>query len=142
MKTKIQQALLGGIAGTAAMTVIMFLAPMMGIPKMNAAEMLSGMMGMPLMVGWIMHFMIGIIFATLYAFIFIKLLAATKSNIVKGIIFGIAVFAVAQLAMTMMGKCLLCMPNGGISMFIGSLMGHVIFGIIVALIVKEKPAKA
>ena len=48
------------------MSMIMFIGPMMGMPKMNAAEMLSGMMRVPVLVGWVMHFMIGLIFALAY----------------------------------------------------------------------------
>lgn len=142
MKTKIEQALIAGIAGTAAMTMLMFIAPMMGIPKMNAAEMLSGMIGVPIIIGWVMHFMIGVIFAALYTFFSARILNKTESNVMKGVIFGLMVFAVAQLAMVMMGQCILCMPNGGISMFMGSLMGHILYGIVVVLIVKERVVKA
>ncbi|MBG0780957.1 MAG: hypothetical protein H0S84_01675 [Bacteroidales bacterium] len=51
------------------MTLIMMVGPMMGMPKMNPATMLSMMMGFPLIVGWIMHFMIGLILcADVYLF--------------------------------------------------------------------------
>jgi len=69
MKTKIQKTIVGGIAGTGIMTLIMLMAPMMGIPKMNPPEMLSGMLGLPLIIGWIMHFMIGIVFASFYVYV-------------------------------------------------------------------------
>ena len=69
MKTKIQKSVLGGLVGTAVMTLVIFLAPMMGMPKMNPAEMLSSMMGVPILIGWIMHFMTGIIFALGYVFL-------------------------------------------------------------------------
>ncbi len=52
MLVKIPKALLGGITGTTAMSLFMMLAPLMGIPKMNPAQMLSSMMGFPIWVGW------------------------------------------------------------------------------------------
>tara|TARA_R110001583_G_scaffold50403_4_gene157359 strand:+ start:127 stop:282 length:156 start_codon:yes stop_codon:yes gene_type:complete len=41
MILKIQKALLGGIIGTAAMSLFMMLAPLMGIPKMDPPQMPS-----------------------------------------------------------------------------------------------------
>ncbi|HVA98364.1 MAG TPA: DUF6789 family protein [Bacteroidia bacterium] len=138
MKTKISQALLGGVIGTAAMTMIMFMAPMMGIPKMNPAEMLSGMMGAPLIVGWMMHFMIGIIFAAAYVFILSSMLSKIKSKLAKGAIFGIIAFVFAQLVMSMMGKCILCMPSDiRMAMLMGTLLGHLVYGVVTAQFVKD-----
>lgn len=140
MTNKIQKAIIGGIIGTAVMTMVMFIAPMMGMPKMNPAEMLSMMMGIPIAVGWIMHFMIGLIFALTYTFIFINVVKKLSNNILKGAIFGIAVFIFAQIAMAIMGSMLGGMPPMEGSMLLimtGSIVGHVIFGIVVALFVKE-----
>ena len=69
MNTKIQKTILAGIIGTAVMTLVMMIAPMMGMPKMCPPVMLSGMSGMPVFVGWIMHFMIGIVFAFAYTYL-------------------------------------------------------------------------
>jgi hypothetical protein len=140
MTTKIKQSLIGGIVGTAVMTMVMFIAPMMGMPKMNPPEMLSMMMGFPIVVGWLMHFMIGIIFAMAYAFFFINVVKKIGSNILKGAIFGFAVFVFAQIAMAIMGSLMGGMPpmeGSMMLMMIGSIIGHVIFGITVALFVKE-----
>lgn len=139
MKNKIQQAIFGGIIGTAVMTVVMFIAPLMGMPKMSPPQMLSAMMGFPITVGWIMHFMIGVIFALVYAFIFINLVKKIN-NILRGAIFGLVVFFFAQMAMAIMGFMLGGMPPMEGSMMlimIGSIMGHLIFGIVVAQFVKE-----
>lgn len=139
METKIKQSVIGGIAGTAVMTMVMFVAPMMGMPKMNPAAMLSVMMGLPLSIGWIMHFMIGIIFALTYAFLFIPLVKKVNNNMLKGAIFGLAAFVFAQIAIAIMGAMLGGMPpmeDSMMLMMIGSIAGHVIFGIAVALFVK------
>lgn len=139
METKIKQSVIGGIAGTAVMTMVMFVAPMMGMPKMNPAAMLSVMMGLPLSIGWIMHFMIGIIFALTYAFLFIPLVKKVNNNMRKGAIFGLAAFVFTQIAIAIMGAMLGGMPpmeDSMMLMMIGSIAGHVIFGIAVALFVK------
>ena len=94
MNTKISKSILGGIVGTIIMSFVMMIAPMMGMPKMSPPDMLAGMMGMPVMVGWVMHFMIGIIFALAYTYLF-----APKVKIgnllVKGAVFGFVVFIFA-----------------------------------------------
>lgn len=65
MDTRVKKSILAGIVATAVMTVIMFMAPLMGMPKMNPPRMFSGMIGLPIFMGWIMHFAVGIIFASL-----------------------------------------------------------------------------
>ena len=144
MSNKITQAIIGGIVATAVMTAVMMIAPMMGIPKMSPPAMLSMMMGFPIVVGWMMHFMIGIIFAIAYAFFFIKVVKKISNNILKGAIFGFAVFIFAQIAIAMMGAMMGGMPPMEGSMMlimIGSIMGHIIFGITVAMFVKEQVAE-
>ena len=140
MTNKIQKTIIGGIIGTAVMTAVMMIAPIMGMPKMSPPAMLSMMMGIPITVGWLMHFMIGIIFAIAYTFFFINAVRKISSNILKGAIFGMAVFLFAQIIMAIMGMMFPMPPMEGsmMLMMIGSIMGHVIFGITVALFVKEK----
>ena len=136
MKTKIQKSVLGGLVGTAVMTLVIFLAPMMGMPKMNPAEMLSSMMGVPILIGWIMHFMTGIIFALGYVFLLSNLIKKINSKVLKGAIFGIVVFIFAQVMMTLMEAVMGGMPapqGNMLLMFIGSVMGHLVYGIVTVL---------
>jgi len=140
MVVKIQKGLVGGITGTAIMSLFMMLAPMMGMPKMDPAQMLSSMMGFPVLIGWVMHFMIGIIFAMAYVFFFNTLANKITNKILKGSIFGIAVFIFAQIMMGIMEAVLGGVPpmeGNMVFMMIGSIAGHMIFGIVVALVVKE-----
>lgn len=142
MKTKIKQSVIGGIVGTAVMTMIMFLAPMMGMPKMNPAEMLSGMMGFPIIIGWFMHFMIGVTFALGYVLFFNKLLKKINSKVLKGAIFGFSVFIFAQVMMAMMGAIIGGMPSpegNMLLMAIGSIIGHLVYGVVTVLFLGLKP---
>lgn len=141
MKTKISQAVIGGLVGTAAMTMVMFIAPMMGLPKMSPPAMLSMMMGVPLFAGWIGHFMIGIIFTIMYAFLLYPLLKKVSGRVLKGIVFGLAAFIFAQIAMAVMGAMLGGMPAPEGSMVLvlmGSVIGHLVFGVVAAQFVVEK----
>lgn len=141
MKTKIQKSVLGGLVGTAVMTLIMFIAPMMGMPKMNPAEMLSGMLGVPTFLGWIMHFMIGIVFAASYVFIISELLKKVNSKVINGALFGLIVFVFAQIMMMMMKSLMggMASPEGNMAlMMIGSIMGHLVYGVVTVALVKVK----
>jgi len=139
MKTKISQAVIGGIVATLAMTMVMFVAPYMGLPKMNAAAMLSMMMGVPVPIGWGIHFMIGIVFALAYVFLFVPILKKVNNRIVKGTIFGLAVFVFAQLMIAVMGAIFggMSSPEGSMLLvLIGGIIGHIIYGIVVSLLIK------
>ena len=140
MSDKIKQSLIGGIVGTAAMTLMTWIAPLMGFPKMSPPDMLAGMLGLPVFAGWLMHFMIGVIFALAYAFLFIKVVRKISSKILKGALFGLVVFVFAQIMMAIMEAIFGGMPAMGGSMIlimIGSIMGHLVYGVVVALFNKE-----
>lgn len=143
MNTKIIQSLIGGVIGAAVMSIVMWAAPMIGIPKMSPPDMLSMMLGVPMIIGWFMHFMIGIIFAMTYAFFFINLVKKIGNSIFRGIIFGIAVFIFAQIMLAILGAIMKGMPPMEGSMLlimVGSIIGHIVFGIVVAFFVKEEIA--
>lgn len=139
MKTKISQSLVGGIVATTVMSAVMMLAAMMGMPKMSPPQMLATIMGVSMAVGWLMHFMIGVVFALSYAFLFIKVVRRINSKILKGAIFGMAAFIFAQIAMAMLDAMMGGLPpmEGNVALIMtGNILGHVIFGIVVALFVK------
>ena len=141
MPNKFTQAIIGGIVATITFTLVTIIAPVMGMPKMSPPAMLSMMMGVPIAVGWLMHFMIGIIFALVYAFFFIKVVKKINSNILKGVIFGFAVFIFAQIAMAILGAMMGGMPpmEGNMMLImIGSAIGHIVYGIVVVMFVKEQ----
>ncbi|MHB0962029.1 MAG: DUF6789 family protein [Gemmatimonadaceae bacterium] len=120
-----------GVAGTAVMTMVgLWGAPMMGMPAMNPADMLAGAMGGQPVVGWMAHFMIGIVLAGGYALVAGWLPGPAAA---RGALYGVAPWLMAQLAvMPMMG-----MPvfSGSVAMAMGSLVGHLVYGAIVGSIV-------
>lgn len=59
MKQTLFPILKGGIVATAAMTMLMLIAPMMGMPETPIGNMLARFMGIPVWMGWVMHFVIG-----------------------------------------------------------------------------------
>ncbi len=140
MSDKKRQSLIGGIIGTAAMTLITLMAPLMGFPKMSPPDMLAGMLRLPIFAGWLMHFMIGVIFALAYIFLLQKKLQKISNRYVKGTVFGIIVFVFAQVMMLLMGAMFTSMPSpaGSLAlMVLGSAIGHVVYGITVVLFSKD-----
>jgi uncharacterized BrkB/YihY/UPF0761 family membrane protein len=128
----------GGIVATLAMTMLMLAAPMMGMPKMNVGEMLSGMMGLPVAVGWILHFMIGVIFALIYSWVFNSKLPI-GNYMLRGIVYGALVFIFAQIMFAVM-RAMGIMPSMGgdmVKSIAESLMGHLLFGFVLSFFFKD-----
>lgn len=125
------------------MTIVMMIAPMLGMAKMDPPAMVSGMMGMPIAVGWIMHFIIGIVFAASYVYFFRSKLPIANKYL-KGIVFGIIIAILAKIGITIMEA----MAGGGtpepegsmVPMILALVFGHVIFGIVVELTAQEPKA--
>lgn len=65
-----QRAVVAGIVGTLVMTAIgVWVAPMLGLPRMNPAEMVAESMGGQLALGWVAHLLIGVVLAVIYGFV-------------------------------------------------------------------------
>lgn len=128
MKPNVGRVILGGFAGTLAITFLMYIgAPMMGLPKMDIAAMLGRMLG-----GWsmgmLMHFINGtIIFPLIYGYFVFRKLPGTPY--LKGIIWGITLWVLAQLiVMPMMGAGIFGLKMAGTMSAVGSLVGHAVYG--------------
>jgi hypothetical protein len=140
-------AIVAALAGTAVFTMVMLLAPRMGMPKMDIVGLLGSMFGREnRALGWVMHVMMGIVFGLIYAFLWsIGIGAPTWLG---GLVFGAAQWLVVGLIMGLMiplmhagirsGKVMApgyWMTNaGGVLAFVGGLMGHMIFGLVIALV--------
>ena len=130
MSIDVNRTIVAGVAGTAVMTAVgLWVAPMMGIPRMNPAAMLAGVMGGIAVLGWMAHFMIGTILAGVYALVAPKLAGPPA---VRGALYGIAPFLMAQIVVIpMMGMPLF---SGSVVMAMGSLIGHLVYGAVVGQI--------
>lgn len=136
----ISSAVIAGLAATAAMTVFTFMAPLMGV-EMNIPKMLAGTMGAPVIVGWVAHFMIGVILAVSFAVVYYPNFGSSN-KIKSGAIFSLIPWLMAQLIIMPMMAIL----NGGSysdGLFSGSmvlagasLMGHLLFGVVLGLLYK------
>jgi len=144
-----KKALLAGFVATMAMTMLMYVAPMMGMPKMDIAAMLGGMLGggMPepiggaWLMGMLMHFVNGtVIFPLIFGFLLYSRFPGAPA--VKGILWGLILWFLAQaMVMPIMGAGFFASnaPQPFMTVF-GSLIGHVIYGTILGLIYGSQPA--
>ncbi len=138
MKPNLKTTLIGGLIATTAMTMIMLMAPMMGMPEMPIGKMLADFMHLPVFFGWTIHFMIGLIFAFIYSILPGKILP--NQNLIRGILFSTIPFLMAQLMiMPMMGMGIFTSGAGEMQMKLvfGSLIGHLIYGIALGLTIKK-----
>jgi uncharacterized membrane protein YagU involved in acid resistance len=123
VQIKWAKAVTAGIVGTLVMTGVgLFLAPMMGMPRMNPADMLAMQMGGNALLGWIGHLMIGTILAIGYAIVAGRLPGPAP---VRGALYGLAPWLMAMVVV---------MPMMGMGLFagwMGSLIGHMVYGAVV-----------
>jgi uncharacterized membrane protein YagU involved in acid resistance len=85
-----------GLVATAAMTMFMVFAPYVGLPKMDIGTMLGTMLGDHVVLGWVMHFVMGAIFAFFYALIFNGWLPVINDS-ARGALYGIIVFVFSEM---------------------------------------------
>jgi len=132
------RAIVAGLVATAAMTMLIYMAPHMGMPNMDIAGMLGSvmnggqapaMMSGPWLIGMMMHFVLGtLLFPLLYAYFVYGLLPGKPWA--KGLIWGVALWAVMQvMPLPMMGKGFFAGKTPEPLLFVmGTLMGHLLYG--------------
>lgn len=138
MRPTIIRVSIAGLLGTVAMSLVIMVLPLLGLPKMSPPAMLAMMLSLPVWVGWLMHFMIGILFAVLYGYLG-RWMSKIASQSLRGLLLGMLAFVVAQLALTGLGS-LFPMPAIAGSVtgnLLVSLMGHLVFGITVSAIIGQ-----
>jgi len=139
-------ALVAGVVGTILMTMVMAMAPRMGLPKMDIIGMLGTMFGKPnRTLGTSMHLMMGVIFAIVYAFLWDA--GIGSATLLAGIVFGAAHWMITGMMMggipmmhvgiksgNVPAPGLYMTNNVGVMAFVGGLIGHMVFGLVVALV--------
>lgn len=144
---------LSGFLATAAMTALMYAAPMMGLPKMDIATMLGTMFlaspGPAFWLGMMIHFMMGtLLFPAVYRFV---LQPGGGSGTHLGALWGFILWGVANLmVMPMMGGIHPMVKSGmmpapgflmlklGVMAPVGSLIGHLVYGALLGKLAGSK----
>lgn len=145
MKTKFSfsSAVLAGLIATTAMTLFMFMAPSMGI-EMNIPAMLAAMFKAPVIVGWLMHYMIGTLLAINFAVLFVPKYGKPNPGL-TGIIFSILPWLMAQIiVMPIMGllngeSYFTWFFSGSMVLAFASLIAHMVYGLVLGYFYKPAP---
>ena len=135
MKSQYGRAIVGGLAGTVAMTLMMmFVAPMMGV-HMDIAKNLADMMGSSHAAGLAVHFFNGaVLFPTIFVFALLRFLPGT--TLVKGLIWGGILWAMLEiLVMPMMGMGIFGSSGPGMKGAVAALLAHLVYGALLGWIV-------
>ena len=140
-------AVVAGVIGTLAMTLVMTMAPSMGLPKMDIVGMLGSMFQTDgnRSLGWGMHLMMGIIFSLIYAALWS--VGIGSATLLWGLVFGAVHWLGAGMMMggvpamhagvkagTVDAPGVFMLNTGGPMAFMGGLIGHLVFGLVVALV--------
>ncbi len=139
-------AIISGIAGTLAMSMLMSLAPKMGLPNMDIVGMLGSVFGKPnRILGWALHMMMGAVFALIYANLWALGLGAPNLGI--ALVFGSIHWILVGMAMAMVpvmhvgirngtiaAPGLWMINQGGLMSFAGGLAGHWVYAAVMVLV--------
>lgn len=146
MPTKKPQIISGMIAGLLATVVLSMLMAMktkMGVmPGLNPVHMLSEMfaqkMGLEpnIMIGWVMHFMIGSV-AWGGAFAVLNNVLPGTSQITKGISWGIAAWFMMMIGPMPMSGAGLFGLNIGVMAPVMTFFLHIVFGVVLGAVFKK-----
>ena len=137
LKNKMQQAFVAGIIGTGVMTGIFYTAHWLGLPFVDHAGMFEFALGVTPIVGELLNFALGIGFALFYAFAFMLALKTIHHVYVKGIIYGISVWILAQTFMKVMGVTGENVEIEMLQELLVSFTGHFVYGIVIAYLIPE-----
>jgi len=133
-----KRAIAAGVIGTAVITALWQVEPAIGLPRIAVGHILSTFMAVSVAHlnvgiggGWVVHFIVGILLALLYAWAFAERLPG--SPVWRGATYGLMVFVLAQVVfMPLVGGGFF--SRGDVELLAGSLLGHVAYGIVVGWI--------
>ena len=130
-----KKIILGGVAGTAVMTMMMYkVAPMILGKPMDIASKLGSMLGDSWALGMMAHLLNGIIvFPLIYGLFLHKYLPGP--NAIKGAVWGVILWLVAMLVvMPVVGDGAFMLNSGSPKAAMVALMGHIVYGLIFGVV--------
>lgn len=139
----VRRAVAAGFIGTVVMTALWLVEPRLGLARLAAGDILSSLLAVltayaslgPVL-GWTIHFSVGLILALLYASRFVGRLPGTPA--MRGLLYGFMIFLIAQvLFLPLVGAGMF--SRGDMAMVLGSLIGHLAYGGLVGLVYGTSP---
>jgi len=131
----VKRAVVAGVLGTAVITALWQVEPAIGLPRIAVGHILSSFMAVSVAHlnvgiggGWVVHFIVGILLALLYASAFAERLPGSPAW--RGATYGTLVFVLAQVVfMPLVGGGFF--SRGDVELLAGSLIGHLAYGVVV-----------
>jgi uncharacterized membrane protein YagU involved in acid resistance len=138
-----RRAAAAGAIATGVVTALWLVEPSIGLPRIAVGQLLSTLMSVSVAHlpvgaagGWAIHLCVGMLLAIIYAWIFVARLPGSPS--VRGAAYGALVFVFAQLVfMPSVGAGVF--SNGDVELLVGSLFGHVLYGVVTGWIYGLSP---
>ncbi len=137
------RAMLAGLIATIIMSIVQAMAPVMGLPRMDIAAMVASMFGGSLVVGWIVHLMMGtILWAAVYAYIVEPRLGGAPwvRGLTSGFLLAVFVLIIGFPLVGAMFSSLTPRPGflgmgmGGAMGTMGVIVGHLVYGLVLGAI--------
>lgn len=130
------KGIIAGLVATIVLSMLMILKGKMGLmPDVNVIAMLASKMGGNTLMGWIAHFMIGVLgYGIVYVVIFSQL--SFDNVLIKGALLGLAGWLAMMVAiMPMMSAGMFGLKlASGIMVPVATLMLHLIFGVVLSYV--------
>ena len=132
--TNTSKGIAAGFAATVVLSMLMLAKGMMGLmPELNVIAMLSSMMNVAPVVGWVIHFMIGML-AWGLGFVAVFSILPGATDVTRGISFGVAAWFLMMLVVMPMAGAGLFGLNMGMMAPAMTLMLHAIYGAVLGLV--------
>lgn len=123
------KGIIAGLVATIVLSILMLIKSAAGmLPEVNAIQMLAGIAGMPenLIVGWLLHFLIGaVLWGLLFVWIGTRL---PGGRIVQGIEFGVLAWVLMMVIVFPVAGAGLFGLNIGPAAAIATLVLHIVYG--------------
>ena len=128
----VTRAVAAGVIATASMTALLLIEPAVGLPEIAIGQLLSTSLSFTTAhlsvgpaVGWLIHFVVGSLWAIVYAGVMLVRLPGPP--LARGLLYGFVVFLLAQsLLMPLVGAGFF--SRGDPSTLAGGLLGHLVYG--------------
>ncbi|BCI64705.1 DUF6789 family protein [Coprobacter secundus] len=133
---KLQLSLIGGFFATVFLLLVIGVEDMTGILSFDTPKFLIEWSSGIIWVEWLIHLLSGWLFAIIYSFLFIRVLAWIPSNVFRGTVYGLLIAILLQVIMFMTDSEI--MENDLLMASAGIAMAYIAYGAVLGMIVNGK----
>lgn len=133
---KLQLSLIGGFFATVFLLLVIGVEDMTGILSFDTPKFLIEWSSGIIWVEWLIHLLSGWLFAIIYSFLFIRVLAWIPSNVFRGTVYGLLIAILLQVIMFMTDSEI--MENDLLMASAGIAMAYIAYCAVLGMIVNGK----